>query len=359
MQLFLLGGFLGSGKTTAIQQACLELLKDNMGIGVITNDQGIQLVDSGFIKGFMIPNREVVKGCFCCNYSQLEKAILSLQEEGSPEILFAESVGSCADIVATVIKPLLKFHPDLEIVYSVFADALNLLKMTKGDPVFFDDDVNYIFEKQLEEADILVVNKTDLLSSEEHKEVTFWLKQHFPDKALLFQNSLKKEDIKKWLAALQQFKPEGERRPLQIDYDKYGSGEAKLTWLDEELQITTENHDALEIANKLVNLLYEKVRQKKYPIGHLKFLITSGQWQKKISFTSLYEPALKQTHTFLPFNTVTLLINARVQTQPQILKQLLTDSIHEVTNNNISKIESKGSSAFQPGYPKPENRIEY
>lgn len=41
MKLFLIGGFLGSGKTTAIQQACVELLKEEIKVGVITNDQGV------------------------------------------------------------------------------------------------------------------------------------------------------------------------------------------------------------------------------------------------------------------------------------------------------------------------------
>jgi len=64
MKLFLIGGFLGSGKTTAIQQACDVLLKEGSRVGVITNDQGEQLVDTEFIKGFNIPTLEVTEGCF-------------------------------------------------------------------------------------------------------------------------------------------------------------------------------------------------------------------------------------------------------------------------------------------------------
>ena len=51
LKLFLVGGFLGSGKTTAIQQATLFLQKNNRKVGVITNDQGTQQVDTQFIKG--------------------------------------------------------------------------------------------------------------------------------------------------------------------------------------------------------------------------------------------------------------------------------------------------------------------
>ncbi len=358
MKLFLLGGFLGSGKTTAIQQACAWLKEKDIPTGVITNDQGVQLVDSAFFKGLDIANKEVVKGCFCCHYSDLEKAILSFQESDAPEILFAESVGSCTDIVATVIKPLLKSYPELEIAYSVFADAQNILKIINGDPVFSDEDVNYIFEKQLEEADLLVVNKIDLLSASEVHELKQWSARYLSGRLMLFQNSLTQEDIEKWLSAQQAFKKEEERKSLQINYEKYGAGEAKLAWLDETLTVSTANNNAVELAHALINKMYEKIRRKRYPIGHLKFLISSGQWQRKISFTSLYEPFLKQTRQTVKSNTVTLLINARIETQPGQLKQILTDTINEIGTGDDCQIESKQSAVFQPQFPKPQHRIE-
>ena len=69
---------MGSGKTTAIQQACMQLLNEDVKVAVITNDQGSRLVDTGFIRSFSIPTQEVVNGCFCCNYEQLSHAIPSL-----------------------------------------------------------------------------------------------------------------------------------------------------------------------------------------------------------------------------------------------------------------------------------------
>lgn len=109
MQIHLVSGFLGSGKTTAIQTACKILMADNYKVGVITNDQGIKLVDTGYFESNSIPNRQVINGCFCCNYNALNQNIQSLIQTNNPDIIFAESVGSCTDIVATVMKPLLQF----------------------------------------------------------------------------------------------------------------------------------------------------------------------------------------------------------------------------------------------------------
>lgn len=356
MKLFLLGGFLGSGKTTAIYEACKLLMAGDSRVAVITNDQGTQLVDSAFVKGHQIASKEVVNGCFCCNYHQLEEGIQSLSQDMAPDIIFAESVGSCADIVATVVKPLIKFHPDLEIVYTVFADAINLLKWSAGQPVFTDDDVNYIFEKQLEEAELLVVNKIDLLSGSQKEIVSAWISKMYSGKTKLFQNSLQQADVSKWLDTMMNYSGT-ERNSLEIDYDKYGAGEAKLAWLDDEITITAEHLNAEELATALINKIYGKIKGQYLPIGHLKFLMRSGGWQRKISFTSLNEPLLKQTASPRQLDRLNLLINARVQASPGELSKIINDAYTDIMQSQSCYIESKKRAAFQPGFPRPAYRI--
>src|SRR6478609_9925417 len=100
MRLYLIGGFLGSGKSTAIFQACNHYLHQHKKVGVITNDQGTTLVDTGYINNTGVYTAEVLNGCFCCQFNEFEEQLQLLIEEVSPDFLFAEAVGSCADLVA-------------------------------------------------------------------------------------------------------------------------------------------------------------------------------------------------------------------------------------------------------------------
>lgn len=356
MKLFLLNGFLGSGKTTAIQQSCLLLMRKGTQVGAITNDQGIQLVDSAFMKSSGITTREVVKGCFCCNYVQLEAGIQSLAQDIKPEFLFAESVGSCTDITATIVKPLQKFHPEMGVVLSVFADAALLLKAINDETVPFDGDVNYIYENQLKEADILIVNKVDLINGEQKEIISEKMRKRFPDKIILFQNSLEQDDIQKWLDALMNFDSKRIRPSLPINYDQYGSGEAKLAWLDAEIEISSGTGDALDATISLINRMFRKVQTCQYPIGHLKFFLQSGEWKRKISFTSLNEQAIKQTRSVIRHERIDLLINVRVQTVPNELTRILSGAMREVPSVYILK--NKYFQAFQPGFPSPTYRLQ-
>jgi G3E family GTPase len=80
MKLFLISGFLGSGKTTAIKEACTLLLKNNTKVAVVTNDQGADLVDILYLRSFGIPAEEVPNSCFCCNFPQLTEHIAALTQ---------------------------------------------------------------------------------------------------------------------------------------------------------------------------------------------------------------------------------------------------------------------------------------
>jgi Ni2+-binding GTPase involved in maturation of urease and hydrogenase len=354
MKLHVVNGFLGSGKTTAIQLACMELSKKNIIAGVITNDQGMKLVDSIFFKKQRIPVRQVVNGCFCCNYTKLENSIASLVETNQPDVIFAETVGSCADIVATVIKPLLQFHADAQITFSVFSDARMLHFLLNNKSNFFEENIIYIFFKQLEEAAIIIINKIDLIAIEQLNELKQMLQEKYAGKTLLYQNSMNEESVAQWLGVLDDYKPANTLQSLDIDYDLYGSGEASLAWFDQELKIRSVGNNALQEAVGLINNIYKKICGHNYPIGHLKFILNG---EKKISFTSATDPEITVDITSKKTHACNLLINARIQTDPEMLAQLISDAIKETETQSGGKITTQSLSSFRPGFPKPEHRI--
>jgi len=352
MKIHLLSGFLGSGKTTAIQNACNELMKNQKNVGVITNDQGISLVDGGFFEHLKIPNRQVMNGCFCCNYNDLDNSIQSLIKTNKPDVIFAESVGSCTDIVATVMKPLLKFRPEAQVSFSTFADV-RLLKMLLQKNSSFDESVSYIYFKQLEEAEIIVISKIDLIDNNSLEEMKQLVNKKFGDKILLYQNSFNATNIRQWLKVMD--KKFGTTPPsLQINYNIYGAGEAKLAWHDQQLEIQSRSYNAAQATNGLIKTISQKIHFNEYPIGHLKFLLNG---EKKISITYVPQEELFDIDENEKNNSAGLLINARVQTSPETLSHIVSEAIKETEIKFDCKIVVKSNASFQPGYPKPAYRI--
>ena len=135
----------------------------------------------------------------------------------------------------------------------------------------------------------------------------------------------------------------------------YGAGESKLAWLDEELLIRTEDGSAFRLAVQFTEALYEKVVQRGWPVGHLKFLLDNGQERTKISFTGGREIVPVLPFTPCRSNFVSVLINARIQTEPELLKELVDATVHE--RKGLAIFEVRKQTSFRPGYPRPTYRF--
>lgn len=360
MKLHLVGGFLGSGKTTAIIHSARLLIDQGLQVGVITNDQGKYLVDTAFFRLADLPSVEVTGGCFCCNYASLDDRLNQLIQAANPDVIFAESVGSCADIVATVVKPLLELGGDgvKPTSFSVFADARMLRRRLSGGEMPFSADVVYIFDKQLDEAGLIIANKNDLLSEMARAEVEDLLAKKYPGKPYRLQSSLSQAGVKPWIEQIQTGSLKLPQSALDIDYQRYGAGEARLAWLDAALQLQFPENQGRILLITLFNRLLENLSERSAGIGHLK-LILSGQGVRsdghsvKLSFPTLEEPGWQAQVPEIDGTLIDLLVNARVELPVEELQALLAAVLAQsgCTYRVVSLM------ALHPAQPNPTHRI--
>jgi Ni2+-binding GTPase involved in maturation of urease and hydrogenase len=353
MKLHIVGGFLGSGKTTAILSAARELMTRSLKVGIITNDQGHYLVDTAFFRMSDLPAVEVTGGCFCCNYDDLDGHLDELISQAHPNVIFAESVGSCADLVATVVQPLLALRVGQEppASFTVFTDSRLLRLRLLGEDMPFSDDVVYIFDKQIEEACLLVINKIDLLSTDRLAELRRLAAERYPAKNLLFQNSIAAGGVQDWLTRLDNqplFLPE---TSLEIDYQRYGAGETRLAWLNEQISLFAP-HGIPDIV-RVITALVTAIRSQGVDAGHLKFLIQAGETQVKLSIPNLEEPNWYSGLPPLPAGSVHLLINARLEMDAESLRLL----VEEILNDSSLTWQLESIDAFHPTLPNPTHRM--
>ena len=359
MDFHIVSGFLGSGKTTAIIAASKILMSRGKRVGVVTNDQGKYLVDTAFFELAAVPTVEVTGGCFCCNYDDLDARLAQLKDTAQPDVIFAESVGSCADIVATVVKPLLELRAEsfAPSSFSVFTDARMLRRRLLKLPMPFSDDVVYIFDKQIEEAGILVINKSDLISEGDADQLMNLAGIAYPDKVMRLQNSLKTESVGNWLILLSSPSNKLPLSSLDIDYQRYGTGEIKLAWLDETVTLhTSDGLGRTAVLSFLTNLM-DAMSQHTMPIGHLKVLIKGQLEDVKLSFLSMANPGWEDDLPYLTGTNITVLLNARVEGEPDLLRDLVRGAVLTTQELGIATVEESLVSTFHPGFPNPIHRI--
>src|SRR5258705_12144940 len=82
----MIGGFLGAGKTTSVARLAERLTKQGLRVGLITNDQGTELVDTAMLRSRGFATEEIPGGCFCCRFNSLVEAAQKLSDATRPDV---------------------------------------------------------------------------------------------------------------------------------------------------------------------------------------------------------------------------------------------------------------------------------
>src|SRR5438270_1124661 len=188
LRFIMIGGFLGAGKTTAISRLARTYAGRGQKVGLVTNDQAQDLVDTNSLRSQGFSVEEVAGACFCCKFDDLIGQVSRLQKSERPDVILAEPVGSCTDLVATVVQPLRDLYGDrFEVApYPVLFKPSHGLRILRNDPGSgFSSKAAYIFRKQLEEADAIVINRIDEITPDVLAELGELLARDFPGTPVL------------------------------------------------------------------------------------------------------------------------------------------------------------------------------
>jgi Ni2+-binding GTPase involved in maturation of urease and hydrogenase len=358
---FMIGGFLGAGKTTAVAALAQRLVRDGRRVGLITNDQGRELVDTAMLRARGFATEEIPGGCFCCRFNSLVDAARKLDAATRPDAFVAEPVGSCTDLVATVSYPLRRIYGDRFRIapLSVLVDpvrAEQFFGLTPGRR--FSDKVLYIWRKQAEEADLLILSKTDLLDAPRRERLLARLTEAFPGREVLPVSIRTGAGVEQWFERI--VNSEQTCRPVMaVDYDLYAEGEALLGWLNATVQVRGPGFDA----NNLLRALAEQLKRRlgDIEIAHLKMTFNPDRGIGDIAAISLvrsdYVPELGLTLEG-PAEGGQVILNLRAEAAPEALRAAVESAVATLPEHQrgltarLEHIEQ-----FRPGRPTPTHRV--
>ena len=361
----MVGGFLGAGKTTAIARLARHLTDQGRRVGLITNDQGERLVDTAMLASRGYPVEEIAGGCFCCRFHSLTEAAERLAAGNRPEVFIAEPVGSCTDLVATVSYPLRRMYGESYAIapFSVLIDPIRALRMfglREGSR--FTDKVRYIYTKQLEEADVVVVNKQDLLNPEESGLLSDALAERFPHAMLMKMSAREGEGLEAWFQVVSG-QLQSTRPIMEVDYRRYGEGEALLGWLNATVQCRSDaDWEGNDWVRSLGESLQKNLQAAGIEVAHLKMTLDPDTGLGDIAVLNLVRndasPELSQ-ELEAPLRKGQLIVNLRAEGAPEALEEALRHALRGMhgrvpdVKGDLDHVE-----AFRPGQPKPVYREE-
>ena len=278
VQVIIVAGFLGSGKTTLVTQAAQRLQAQGLRVGVITNDQAGDLVDTAVVQAAQVPVVEVVGGCFCCRFPDLWRAVTTLLDTVAPDVIFAEPVGSCTDLAATLIRPLRAYHAS-----TVSVAPLTVLVDPTRDWLAAPLAAQYLHQHQLREAEWVLVSKADLIAPDHAHRVRQRWQTAAPHAPVHLIAAGDGAAVDAWLTQVRATQSAG-LVLRDIDYVDYAAAEAALGWLNATMQVRAARPFSMGAWLPAAVLQWAQVcAQHDAWIAHVKMATTSAAGLAKMS----------------------------------------------------------------------------
>jgi len=356
----MVGGFLGAGKTTAVARLARHLAGRGLSVGLITNDQSTGLVDTRLLRTTGFPVEEIGGGCFCCRFRSLEEAVARLSADTRPDVFVAEPVGSCTDLVATVSYPLRRIYGDRYRVapLSVLVDPLRaarILGLNAG--TSFSPKVRYVYEKQLEEAELIVVNKLDLIDADLRARLVRELERRFARASVLCVSARDGLGLEPWFERLLAGEHAGPT--LAIDYGRYAEGEALLGWLNATLSVAARApFDAGEFLGALAAELRARLVAGGAEIAHLKLTLDpflAGGSVAALSMVANDRSADLREALLDRVDGGGLVVNLRAEADPELLWRAFQEVLAWGSERGFT-FTLEHAERFRPAAPVPVHR---
>ncbi|MCA9191776.1 MAG: cobalamin biosynthesis protein P47K [Planctomycetales bacterium] len=359
-RFIMIGGFLGAGKTTTISGLAMRFRQAGQNVAIVTNDQASDLVDTLLLRSQGFHVGEVAGSCFCCNFDALTDTVESLANDERPDVVLAEPVGSCTDLVATVIRPLEKIYSQpFDIApYGV------IIKPSHGEKILgdgvqrgFSPKAAYIFRKQIEEADFVILNRIDELSGERVTRLTKLLSEQFPDTPVVPLSAKSGMGFERLEAVLNQRDIQG-RRSMDVDYEVYAEGEAELGWLNCQGSLQSSGEVPVDdFLLDLVSQLQQDFIRENVEIAHLKVIgLAEGVYAVANVVSNVDQPQLSLPAQWQGSH-FELVVNARVATSPEQLESLVRKGLESQAERYSARVSIQGLQCFRPGKPVPTHRL--
>lgn len=178
MKILILGGFLGSGKTTVLMQLARFLVARSNASGtpvvILENEISDKGVDNQLLSSQSFTVKNLFSGCACCTSSEeLGYSIQRLKDLYAPQWLIVEATGmACPDRIRDSIQEKLSMSADVV----ALVDTVRWARVVRA--------MKQFVTAQLNGAAVVLQTKVDLADSETVDAVSTSVREYAPDAAI-------------------------------------------------------------------------------------------------------------------------------------------------------------------------------
>ncbi len=333
IRFMVMSGFLGAGKTTTMI-ALAQYMDEHCGkTGIIANDLGANLVDTKLTQSTGCTVTEIGNDCICYQMDNTVDQIRRMRDKHGAQFVMSDIPGCGVGALDHVYGTLNKNNND-EFTLSPFTvlvdpERLRMIMPEKAD-INLPEELVYLLKLQLEEADLIVLNKIDLLDDATIERYMAFLKEACPDIEALKISAKEKSGIPELAQYL--ISHTSALKNFSVRYNQeFQEAEAKLTWYNRRVYFKSIDGKDFD-CNAVVNDLIEEIRmgliERKRNVPHLKTFATSGDGDFNkasligVDYDTEYAQQFEKQH-----QNMRMIINARAVCESRPMARLVDDAV--------------------------------
>jgi G3E family GTPase len=224
----------------------------------------------------------------------------------------------------------------------------------------FSPKVLYVYGKQIEEAEILVINKVELLPPERLHALRGALRERNPRAEILAVSAREGTGLEAWFETLLAAEA-GTAPPPDLDYDEYAEGEALLGWLNATLRLDAERaFDGNRLLRDLAGRLKVLLLGEGIEVAHFKAVFTPDEDGNDLAVLNLVrgDASPEMSHTLAePLASGELVLNLRAEGDPEQLEAAVREAVAACLQADAVRMHVGHLERFRPARPVPVHRM--
>jgi G3E family GTPase len=339
MEVVIVGGFLGSGKTTTVINMGKYLAEKGKKVAIIVNEIGEIGIDGDVVKKFGFDTKEITNGCICCTLKVgLKTAVNAIMKEYEPDILMIEPTGIAFPSSIKNEFKLMNLSEEVKVAPLVTlidgSRFKHLMKEAKNFAI-----------RQIVDAEILGINKVDLMDKLETPILEVSIQQLNPGARVVLLSG--KDTGKRFENFMQMVLPGNmeitekintAEEKTEIKAQEYESSIAASRVGSYAAEFLIESKEAVsrETAREITTQVMSKIKEKALELnpeflGHIKLFLDNGSETVKQSITIYYEEPQEDIFkskegTAPKFKVLSAVLNI----EKEAIKSAVSSSVHEV-----------------------------
>ena len=333
IRFMVMSGFLGAGKTTTMIALGMHMGKTYGKPGIIANDLGANLVDTNLTQTSGCTVEEIASGCICYQMDNTIDKIRRLMVRDGCVFVMSDipglGVGALDHTYHRLARDCSNWITLSPFTVLVDPERIKML-LPEGEDINLPEEIKYLMQLQLEEADLIVLNKIDLISDQERERDIRFLREACPGVPVMAISALTGEGIPE-LAEYLETHESGLKNFSVRDNARFQEAEKTLTWYNRRMFMKRLD-DAKIDCNAVIDDFIEEIRmgliERKRNVPHLKTFATAGVGDfNKCSLLGV-DYDIEHTQPFLrDHKKMSMIVNARAVCESRPFARIVDDAL--------------------------------